>query len=119
MDEVELAPFDMIVELIGVEKAAALSLALGGRRIYVPRNPGPHHPLAAAIGEEAAQAVAAEFPSHRLDIPLTAGKRKMIVSLRNDQRLSIARIAQELRCTERHVYQVLADEKAQQPGLFD
>ncbi|MBI1262971.1 MAG: hypothetical protein GC184_14735 [Rhizobiales bacterium] len=115
----EIAPFDEIRNLVGAETAAKLSAVFGGRRLYVPRNPGPHHPLAAAVGLEAARHIAREFGSARLDIPLAPGKRARIIAMRAEK-ISVADIAKALLCTERHVYYVLADNSsdARQDDLF-
>jgi len=119
-EEEEVAPFETIRQLIGDELATRLSLAFGGRRLYVPRQPGPHHPIAVAIGLAAALVIAREFGSARLDIPVTAGKRARIKTLLASK-VSISEIARALHCTERHVYYVQAELQRGQrpPDLFD
>lgn len=118
--EPEPTPWATIVELVGEEPAARLSRSFGGCRVYIPQRPGPHHPLSVCIGDALAGRIAEAFAGHRLDIPLRKGRRALIVELRG-QGHSVARIAREVGCTERHVYQVLAEVRpdGRQPGLFD
>lgn len=115
----ELAPWPSILVMIGAATASRLSAEHGGRRLYIPKAPGPHHPLSQMIGHDLALAVGAEWGGHRLDVPLTAGRRARIVELRATH-YSVSAIASIIGCTERHVYQVLADDRFTQsaPDLF-
>lgn len=115
----EFTQFAAIERLIGTELAGRLSARFGGRRFYVPKSPGPSHPLSVVVGHAAAIKIAQEFPGWKLSIPLGLGKRARIVSMR-EARKSVSEIAAALHCTERHVYYVLAEQRgcSDQQDLF-
>jgi Mor family transcriptional regulator len=101
---------DAIVDAIGGEAAAKLVAEFGGRRLYVPHNPGPQDPVASVIGADAASVLARTFGGDRLVVPANferAHRRERIISARA-RGLTIAAIAREHHCTERYVYRVLA-----------
>ena len=111
-----------VVALLGQEAGASLSRELGGRRIYVPHNIGPHHPLAQAIGGRLATLLSGFMGGLSLEPPITAVKRARILEL-SAQGMQRAKVAKSVGCTERHVYWVLqkAREQAEggeQPDLF-
>jgi Homeodomain-like domain len=102
--------YDQVGHLIGNDAADKLIADFGGRRLYIPVAPGPGDQITRSIGLLAALAMARVFGGDRLLIPVTsdhARRRVRIVAMRADH-VSISRIAQELRCTERYVYKVLA-----------
>jgi len=102
--------YDQIGHSIGDDAADKLVADFGGRRLYIPVAPGPGDLITRSIGLTAALAMAHVFGGDRLVIPLTsthARRRMRILTMRADH-VSISRIAQELRCTERYVYKVLA-----------
>ncbi|MDB5432403.1 MAG: hypothetical protein JWP35_3519 [Caulobacter sp.] len=108
---------------IGAEAATRLSLRFGGRRLYVPRSVGAHHPLAQCLGAVAASQLCEFMAGQYFEPPLLQGKRARIVELgaANVQR---AEIAERLHCTERFVYKVLKEQqdaaaKREQPSFFD
>ncbi len=108
--------YDQIVHSIGADAADKLIADFGGRRLYIPIAPAPGDLIARSIGLLAALAMARMFGSDRLLIPVTsdhARRRVRIIAMRADN-VSISRIAQRLRCTERYVYKVLALNRA--PG---
>lgn len=100
--------FDEVRAVVGEEAAANLSRDLGGRQVYVPREPGPAHPLTVSMGAEASAALGLAFGGQRIDVSLLPAKRSRILALKAEG-WKTWRIARDLRCTERHVYQVLAD----------
>ena len=107
--------------ILGVATARLLSDRLGGRRLYVPRDPGPNHPISAAIGHEAAMQLAAAFPSEKIDVPMAPAKQEEIRRMRANG-MTVSTIAREAGCTERWVYRTLAapeGPQTQAPGLFD
>lgn len=111
-----------IRRLIGEDRARLLSEAFGGRRLYVPRDPGEHHPISVAIGLHAAAQLAAAFHGVSIDIPMLPEKRSQIRRLRFIDRKTVAAIAREVHCTERWVYKVCgeSDELPSAQGrLFD
>jgi hypothetical protein len=106
--------FDQIGHSIGDDAADKLIADFGGRRLYIPVAPAPGDLVTRSIGLSAAMAMARVFGGDRLLIPVTsdrARRRVRIVAMRAD-RVSISRIAHELRCTERYVYKVLALQRA-------
>ena len=101
---------DQIGRSIGDDAADKLIADFGGRRLYIPVAPGPGDLITRSIGLTAALAMARVFGGDRLLIPVTSAnvrRRMRILTMRADH-VSISRIAQELRCTERYVYKVLA-----------
>ncbi len=102
--------YDQIGDSIGVDAADKLIADFGGRRFYVPRAPAPGDSITRSIGLRAALAMARTFGGDRIFVPVTSShlrRRVRIVAMRADH-VSISHIAQELRCTERYVYKVLA-----------
>jgi Homeodomain-like domain len=115
-----LAMFKQIARSIGDDATDKLIEDFGGRRLYVPRAPGPGDQLTASIGLAAALGLARTFGGDRLMIPLSGSnerRRIRILAMRSDN-ISVSRIARSLRCTERYVYKVLALERlAATPAL--
>jgi hypothetical protein len=113
--------YDQIVHSIGADAADKLIADFGGRRLYIPIAPAPGDLLARSIGLIPALAMARVFGSDRLLIPVTsdhARRRVRIVAMRAEH-VSISHIAQELRCTERYVYKVLALNRAPEPPAVE
>ena len=96
-------------EVIGRDAAAALQNALGGHRVYVPRQPGAAHPLSAAIGQVLAQKLADRCAGDTLDIPLSPKRRSRIVALKEAGR-TVNEIISELKVSRRTVFYALADQ---------
>jgi Mor family transcriptional regulator len=95
---------------IGDDAADKLIADFGGRRLYIPIAPSPGDLVSRSIGLIAALQMARLFGGDRVMVPTGAGRarrRARILAMRADH-VSISRIAHELRCTERHVYKVLA-----------
>ena len=108
--------YDQIAHSIGGGAADKLIADFGGRRLYIPVAPGPGDLITRSIGLLAALAMAHTFGSDRILVPVSsdhARRRVRIVAMRADH-VSISRIAQQLRCTERYVYKVLAS--IREPG---
>ncbi len=98
---------------IGEEAADKLVADFGGRRLYIPITPAAGDLVTRSIGLVAATAIARVYGGDRLLIPSTnrqTRRRARILAMRS-ARMSISRIAHELRCTERYVYKVLAAER--------
>lgn len=113
-DEVEGSLWSQIAAAIGADAAAKLSAVHGGRRLYIPKAPGPHNVITVAIGQDAAQLLGAKFSGSTVDVPVSAGVRARILDLRR-QGVQVSRIAEMLRCTERHVYYVMAEAREDSP----
>lgn len=99
-----------LAAVIGHDHARKLAHDFAGRSIYVPRDPGAAHPIAASIGEKPARQLAECYHGTRLDFPMRRSTIARILTLRSAGR-PIRSIAGEVGVTERWVYRVL-DERA-------
>lgn len=104
-----------VQRVIGEEAFNALQAAFGGRLLYVPREPGPHHPITAAIGVQAAKILGQDLAGERLELPLRPAKRARILQLSSEGK-KVTQIAAQVGCTRRHVHKVIeAARKAAEP----
>jgi len=94
--------------LLGEEGARRLADTFGGRRLYIPRSPGDHHPITVALGRARADALAAAFGGLPIDVPMLPAAQAEIRRLAA-QGLSRSTIARHVRVTERWVYKTLAE----------
>lgn len=66
-----------IADVAGIDAALAVADAVGGRRAYIPRQPGPEHWLTIAVGASNAARIADHFTTGRtgaeLEFPLGPG----------------------------------------------
>lgn len=70
-DQTDLSPqLRLLAEIVGVEGVLKLSRVYGGRRLYVPANPGPSHRLSKLLGHDRAIALAREFGGLRTENPV-------------------------------------------------
>lgn len=69
-----------IADVIGLPACLGLVSRWGGRDLYVPASIDRMHPIAFAIGFEAAQKLATEFPCCTLSLPI---ERNATIDLRN------------------------------------
>ena len=105
--------------LIGPDLAARLSAAKGGQRLYLPHDPTADCPLAAAVGLDAAQKIAAIYGGEHCDVAQTVGRRRRALALRRGG-MPVAKVAATVGVTERHAYRLLADNEpdTRQMDLF-
>lgn len=107
--------------MIGDDAAARLAAAFAGRPLYVPRVPAPDHPVAVAIGHEAALLLGSYFYATKLEFPVGVAKRRAIRELAAHG-VSNRDVAARLLVTDRFVRMVLAEtadaEADWQTGLF-
>ena len=107
-------------EVIGEHLALALCRRFGGTRLYVPRQIGEHHPIAAALGRDGAATLAAYAGGGDLDVPKQAARRARVIALHSLGSLTRGQIALETCYSERHVYRLIkASDDQAQPSLFD
>ena len=97
-----------VAAVIGDEAAARLAAAFCGRDVYVPRDPGPDHPVALAIGIDKARLLGEYFFATKLSFPVGPAKRQAIRALRA-QGLDNREIARRLWVTDRFVRMVVAE----------
>lgn len=70
-EQTDLSPLlRQLADTVGVEGVLKLSRAFGGKRLYVPANPGPEHRLSKLLGHDRAIALAREFGSLRTENPV-------------------------------------------------
>lgn len=111
---------DDVAEVIGIDAATALARRFGGQRIYVPRDMGEHHPIAVAVGLDAARLLAEFYQTTELFIPIRARHVSLVHELaRLDPPPTRAQIADRVGITERQVYRLLANDDQRQGDLFD
>ncbi|MGH7905632.1 MAG: helix-turn-helix domain-containing protein [Candidatus Binataceae bacterium] len=106
-----------IEQLIGVDAAEKFVTDFAGRRVYVPHVPAPDDLITRSIGFSAAVKLASLFAGYRMEVPARANRRDQIVALRASG-YTVPKIARELRCTARRVYQVLAEMRQTQRNVF-
>lgn len=104
-----------VAQLLGTDAATALSRDFGGRRLYVPRSVGSAHPIAVSVGRKAAGRLCEFMAGQNLEPPIGAGKRARILELTAGG-MQRARVARVVGCTERYVYQVIAETKDDRQG---
>lgn len=104
------ATTDNMRRILGDDGLDRLAEAFGGRRLYVPAAPGPHHPITVAIGADLARKLGEAFHGVDIDIPMLPRTRAEIRRL-DALGWTRTRIARELRITERWVYKVLSAEE--------
>ncbi len=112
--------FKQVVDLIGAQAGAALCRRFGGRRLHIPKDPAPNHPIAVVIGPVEAKFLGQQFGGLRIDIPMSHGRREEVVRLLG-LGWTPARIAETVPCTERWVYAIreeVAADTGEQLDLF-
>ena len=95
----------------GEDAALALAEAFGGRSLYVPARIRSYHPIARAIGFEAARALSELRGPGRVDVPLGPAARNSFapeIRRRLASGMSADKIAREVGCTRRTVFRVKA-----------
>jgi DNA-binding NarL/FixJ family response regulator len=98
----------MLARAVGRENAVRLLRRFGGTELYIPKTIGPHHPISAAIGHDAAQALADYLPvGDKVMIPKFPGRRQRVAQLKAEGHLTNKEIATETDYSERHVYRLL------------
>jgi hypothetical protein len=109
-----------LADCIGEDAAMALANAFGGTRLYVPHEPGEHHPITVAIGPANAEKLAAWAGGGSIDVPKQAARQAKVRELYERGALTISGIARETSYSERHVYRLIeAGRDENQADLFD
>jgi len=108
---------DEIAEVIGEEAAWRLARHFGGRRLFVPAELRPNHPIAVAIGAAAAARLVEHFREETLSVPKRVERQRRVHELAR-RGLTRQRIAEETDYSERQVYRLLA-QRAEETRQFD
>ena len=102
---------DEMTASLGPELADAVICEWGGTRLWVPRRIGPGHPVAAALGLDAARRLAAWCGGGPLQVPTGAARdrARRDACIRRDRALGVtpAELALCYGLTEGRVYQIL------------
>jgi hypothetical protein len=111
----------LIRAAVGDDAHKTLLEALGGTQLYIPAKVGEHHPLAQAMGLEAARQLSSKLAGVTITLPVTLRKRALIEEgLRNGD--PVLKIAVRAVCSPRFVWKVKAEmveaKEPDQLGLF-
>lgn len=114
-------PLAEVAAVIGDDAAAALAAAFCGVPLYVPKAPGPDHPVTRAIGPEKAALLGSFFHTTKIEFGVGVAKRRAIRDMKAAG-VSNRDIARRLLVTDRFVRMVLAEDRGAeadwQKGLF-
>lgn len=92
-----------IAEVIGEDQAERLAEALGGREIYLSRNPGRNNVVASVIGHERTVLLARALGNDTIRLPMGARKRVSIGRRMLKERVPHSEISQKLHVHTRTV----------------
>lgn len=98
---------DDLVAVIGEAGYLKLAEALGGSLFYVPRQPGPDHPITRAIGPRLAAQMGEYFHGQNLVLPVGQWRRRAVIAL-HAEGLTGDEIAARLKMSRSYVFDVLA-----------
>ena len=104
--------FNEIADTLGEAKAAELCRHLGGVKIYVPQTIDANHPIAKAIGMEAAQTLAYYHHRTAFTLPKSYNRRARVLELWERGGMSQKEIALATEYSERHVGTIIAQHNA-------
>lgn len=105
-----------VIEVIGFEATIELVDHFGGIRVWVPDRPRrirDEHPLAKAIGIDAARQLAETFSGEELCVPRAAAalrnaRNTEICALYATGEWTAAQLARKFQLTERQIYSILS-----------
>lgn len=107
-----MSTMERLTAEIGEEAALRLSAQFGGRQLYIAHSMRADSEVVQLIGEAAAARVAKRFGGIFLSLPIGPGRKMRIRAMRADE-YTVAEIAAAVGCTDRYVYRVLAEERAE------
>lgn len=107
-----------LTALIGADLFAKLSSILGGRRLYIPHNPGEQSPIAVAIGLDAAKKISHVYGGMQFEVAISSGRKAKIRQMLAEG-VSVYKITNALGCS-RFLVRTVKDElqKKNQLDLF-
>ena len=110
-----------LVECIGFTAAVELVRAYGGRRVYIPLAPAPSHPLAIAIGHNAAMTLAARFSRCQIELPMMTNASLLLrdnaLRAAFDAGAGIDELTDRYNISERHARKILSASTTTSPRL--
>jgi AraC-like DNA-binding protein len=121
------AIFDQVAAVIGSDLALQLCARFGGTALYVPHKATAEHPIADAVGLDAAKLLSKEFTGETLTLPNITRQREMVLKHRRVRELAAQgnmtakQIAIATGYTERHVHNITGEsgDDPRQFKLFD
>jgi len=114
------AAMAQLIEAIGKSAAEKLAREFGGITLSVPKAPGEHHYIRAALGDEDTARLVSYCGGSRIHVPKQAERRERARALRRAGALTVRAIAKETGYSDRHVWRLIKDDRdPQQPDLFD
>lgn len=98
-------------ELIGADGYNRLLSDLGGKKLFVPKSCGAHHPVSISIGPELAAILAERFGGESLTLPLSLRKQHCILE---DLKagMGTAEVARKYWCSDRYVRYLKANSRS-------
>ncbi|MDD9911636.1 MAG: hypothetical protein OXR68_03950 [Alphaproteobacteria bacterium] len=112
-----------IAEITDIDTAWKALDAFGGLKVYIPKNITLDHPLSQKLGFENARKIARIMGGCDYDFPIGNSMKSKKLAILNTTERNAQKVAKQLGCTERYVYQVwsLLDKEIDeaQASLFD
>ncbi|WP_019024078.1 MULTISPECIES: Mor transcription activator family protein [unclassified Thioalkalivibrio] len=87
-----------LADAIGYQPTVRLIRAYGGRRLYIPRQADPEHPITLTVGHTAATQLCDQYPGTRLDLP---DEQTSLLELRNRRIVAESQRGRETRALAR------------------
>ena len=102
-----------LAEIVGEAQALNLARAFGGQRITIPRDPSSSHPVAQAIGVEAARLLGHYYGSVQVEIPvcraLRVAQRNAEIRAARREGATISELARRYRLCRRSIFLALRE----------
>jgi len=104
---------EAITMLVGADNAALISMELGGKRVYIPHDPGEHSVMAQVVGLDNAKKISDIYGGMRMVVPVVIGRKAEILKLCAEG-YSAAEIARKVRCSHRLVCDIRTKARQQE-----
>ena len=109
MEELRLT-IDMIATALGQRSACRFADYFGDKRVRIPKAPHGPSALTGALGANAARLLSEQFGGGAIDVPTSSQYRRVQIARLRREGMSPAAIARQVACTQRYVYDVLAEQ---------
>lgn len=112
---------DRIADAVGDDLALSLAIEFGGTQLYIPHTMTKDSDVVRVVGYTAAAKLAKAFGGTAVFVPIGPRRRAKIRELLQQKkpRLTVRQVAETVETTERHVYAVLRELRAEQPVRED